>query len=412
MINMPFCPDNKILDWFSGSFAPCLLSAISSHQHEGSICLPRRDIHTHNSSMTCDMSSVCAMTPCTPSAPLWSGSPDSSGSTKEWGWEEVFPARDISVDPRAAVTRRHHVDRSVINNAIKVAVRRAGQTKTISAHTCRHGLVNFMPVRRIMSQAGYDRLRSCTLGGGGEVCGSRRGVEAVPHRLPVGRSRPARPPRADVLGAGAIGGEAPRRVTGGRAALPPALSRAGRVRRMVRPGIPRARSARLHARPARARGRPIASQLRRDPHPRDYGPPCRRLRKHCCVAGVGREWPRGGRPDPRPAIRSGAGQAWSQTRPPGATWPRVWGGGAAMMGLVLPKCPAPCADGRIRHDDPTSAEACRHVAVAETASTREPDAMADIAAGKRGCLEQLMERGVMPQRRAPQMGTEQSPSTS
>ena len=59
-------------------------------------------------------------------------------AAKAWGWPYVFPARNISVDPRSGVTRRHHVDPSVINNAIKVAVRRAGLPKTISAHTFRH----------------------------------------------------------------------------------------------------------------------------------------------------------------------------------------------------------------------------------------------------------------------------------
>ena len=59
-------------------------------------------------------------------------------AAKEWGWQYVFPARDLSVDPRSGVTRRHHVDPSVINKAIKVAVRRAGLTKHISAHTFRH----------------------------------------------------------------------------------------------------------------------------------------------------------------------------------------------------------------------------------------------------------------------------------
>jgi len=59
-------------------------------------------------------------------------------TAKEWGWQYVFPARNISVDPRSGVTRRHHVDPSVVNKAIKVAVRRAGLTKHISAHTFRH----------------------------------------------------------------------------------------------------------------------------------------------------------------------------------------------------------------------------------------------------------------------------------
>ena len=65
-------------------------------------------------------------------------------AARDWSWQYFFPARDVSTDPRSGVVRRHHVDPAVVNKAIKVAARRAGLTKVISAHTFRYSFATHL----------------------------------------------------------------------------------------------------------------------------------------------------------------------------------------------------------------------------------------------------------------------------
>ncbi len=59
-------------------------------------------------------------------------------ANREWAWQYVFPAKSLSTDPRSGERRRHHVDETSLQRAMKIAVRHARLTKPASCHTLRH----------------------------------------------------------------------------------------------------------------------------------------------------------------------------------------------------------------------------------------------------------------------------------
>ena len=54
---------------------------------------------------------------------------------REWGWQYVFPADKVAVDPVDGKVRRYHLHEKVLQAAVGRAVRRAGIPKHATAHT-------------------------------------------------------------------------------------------------------------------------------------------------------------------------------------------------------------------------------------------------------------------------------------
>ena len=87
------------------------------------------------------------------------------GAELDFNWHFLFPSTKLSLDTDTSEFRRHHVNESAIQRAVKRAAKDAGIEKSVTCHTLRHSFATHLlesgaDIRTVQEQLGHTDVKT------------------------------------------------------------------------------------------------------------------------------------------------------------------------------------------------------------------------------------------------------------